>query len=278
MMRLLQQRVAQLCNREDRWVGRFWQSRFRAVLLLDAMSHLAALVNVDLAAVRVQMCKPISASTFTSDVYRRKELQSGGEEQPSMVQSDSQIINNHPTAAQKQNLTSTPSGDSGTVASQPSDGVAGHSECPTAVPPLDCSEPLPSTDTAKAECRDGSHLAPVFQCSESTVEVVRQTGWRSQFRCTEQSSLDMQLRIYRELVERTVLGCQASDLKLSSLNTYGVLRKLQLTFHQWVTLVGEFDRLFSHVAGRLAAMDAFEPIRGGRRACVRPAARSLLRS
>lgn len=88
----------------------------------------------------------------------------------------------------------------------------------------------------------------------------------------------MQLRIYRELVERTVLGCQASDLKLSSLNTYGVLRKLQLTFHQWVTLVGEFDRLFSHVAGRLAAMDAFEPIRGGRRACVRPAARSLLRS
>ncbi|MFM7036090.1 MAG: hypothetical protein ACKO2L_04595, partial [Planctomycetaceae bacterium] len=66
--------------------------------------------------------------------------------------------------------------------------------------------------------------------------------------------------------------------KLSSQNIADCLRKLQLTFNQWVTLVGDFDRLFSHVAGRLAAMEAYKPKRGGRRACIRPAARSLLRS
>jgi len=72
-MRLLQQRVAQLCNREDQTEGRVWNGRFRAVLLLDGTAHLAALVNVDLAAVRVSTGKPISASVFTSAAYRRQE-------------------------------------------------------------------------------------------------------------------------------------------------------------------------------------------------------------
>jgi hypothetical protein len=43
---------------------------------------------------------------------------------------------------------------------------------------------------------------------------------------------------------------------LSSLNLPPILRSLQLTFDQWVLLAGEFDNLFSHVAGQLAAMDA----------------------
>ncbi|MFM7037166.1 MAG: hypothetical protein ACKO2L_05525, partial [Planctomycetaceae bacterium] len=253
-------------------------SRFRAVLLLDAMSHLAALVNVDLAAVRVQMGKPISASTFTSDVYRRKELQSSGEERAGTVQPDNQGIPGHPAVAQTEILTTTPSAESTTVASQPSDEVAGKLECPTAVPTIDCSDPLPSTDAASAECRDGRHLAPIFHSSEGNVDVVRQSGGKSQFRCTKQSLLDLQLRIYRELIERTALGCSANDPKLSSQNISDCLRKLQLTFNQWVTLVGDFVRLFSHVAGRLAAMEAYKPKRGGRRACIRPAARSLLRS
>jgi hypothetical protein len=51
---------------------------------------------------------------------------------------------------------------------------------------------------------------------------------------------------------------------------------LQLTIEQWVLLAGEFDKLFSHVAGHLAAMDACVSKRSKRRACVRPAARSSL--
>ncbi|MFM7832304.1 MAG: hypothetical protein ACKPJD_10960, partial [Planctomycetaceae bacterium] len=98
-MRLLQQRVAQLCNREDNQTGTLWQSRFRSVLLLDAMSHLAAIANVDLAAVSVKMGKPISASAFTSDVYRRMELQNESEVHLSIVQSDNPEVSNDSAAA-----------------------------------------------------------------------------------------------------------------------------------------------------------------------------------
>jgi hypothetical protein len=259
LMRLLQQRVAQLCNREGRREGRFWKSRFRAVLLLDAMSHLAALANVDLAAVRVRMGKPISASTFTSDVYRRKELQNSGDVQPSTVRSDSQGIGNDSTDFCTEELTVPPSNDVPVLALQSPDMIAGISNCPTAIPAADCSGALPSANAASVQSRDGRHLAPIFLCSED-------------------SALNMQISAYRELIERTSLGCHPDDQELSSLNISAVLSRLQLTFDQWVVLVGEFDRLFSHVAGRLAAMDAYRPKRGGQRACVRSAARSLLRA
>jgi hypothetical protein len=277
-MRLLQQRVAQLCNREDRREGRFWQARFRAVLLLDAMSHLAALANVDLAAVRVRMGKPISASTFTSDVYRRKVLQNSGEVQPGIVQSDSQGISHHSNAAHTEVFTDTPSDDVTAVASQAPDRIAGTSDCSAEIPAADCSELPRFTVAASAECRDGRHLAPIFLCSEGTVTAARQAGWISRFRCSEDSVVDMQLFEYLKLLERTTQGYKPSDAELISLTVPAVLRKLQLTFDQWVNLVGQFDKLFSHVAGRLAAMDAYRPKRGRQRACVRPAARALLRS
>jgi hypothetical protein len=250
-MRLLQQRVAQFCNRADNKTGRFWQARFRAVLLLDAMSHLAALANVDLAAVRVRMGKPISASTFTSDVYRRKDLQHEIELQRGIVQSDSQGIDSNSAIALTEVLTDTPSDGPVAIASQ--------------------------AQVATTVCGDGRHLAPIFPCSESTCTATQITGWISQFRCSEESVLNMQLSDYHELLERTALGFQPDDPKLSSLNIPAVLSKLRLSPEKWVLLAGEFDELFSHVAGRLAEMDAYMPERGRQRAYVRPAARSLLR-
>jgi hypothetical protein len=235
-MRLLQQRVAQLCNREDNQTGTLWQSRFRSVLLLDAMSHLAAIANVDLAAVRVQMGKPISASTFTSDVYRRMELQSESEVHPSSLQSDSPGVSNNSAAA------------------------------------------LPEvfTDIATSVRRDGRHLAPIFPSDEVANIAARLAGWINQLRCSEDSVLNMKLRNYIELLERTALGCPSDHPELSSLNLPPILRSLRLTFDQWVLLAGQFDALFSHVAGQLAAMDACVSKRSKRRTCVRPAARSLL--
>jgi hypothetical protein len=95
-------------------------------------------------------------------------------------------------------------------------------------------------------------------------------------RCSDDSVLNMKLRNYVELLERTTQGCKSDQPMLSSLNLPPILRLLQLTIEQWVLLAGEFDKLFSHVAGHLAAMDACVSKRSKRRACVRPAARSLL--
>jgi hypothetical protein len=235
-MRLLQQRVAQLCNREDNQTGTFWQSRFRSVLLLDAMSHLAAIANVDLAAVSVKMGKPISASTFTSDVYRRMELQNDCEVHPSALQANNQQFGNDSDAARPEVL----------------------------------------TDVATNVRRDGRHLAPIFPSDEVANIAAQLAGWINQLRCSDDSVLNMKLRHYFELLERTTQGCPPDQRELSSLNLPPILRSLQLTFDQWVLLAGEFDDLFSHVAGHLAAMDACVSKRSKRRACVRPAARSLL--
>jgi hypothetical protein len=61
-MRLLQQRVAQLCNREDNQTGTLWQSRFRSVLLLDIALQLEAISNVAMVVIATQraagLCSP----------------------------------------------------------------------------------------------------------------------------------------------------------------------------------------------------------------------------
>jgi hypothetical protein len=237
-MRLLQQRVAQHCNREDNQTGTFWQSRFRSVLLLDAMSHLAAIANVDLAAVSVKMGKPICASIFTSDVYRRMELQNESEMHTSGLQSDSSGISNDSAAALPEVL----------------------------------------TDVATTVRRDGRHLAPIFPSDEVANMAARLASWIDQLRCSDDSVLNMKLRHYVELLERTTQGCPPDPTELSSLNLPPILRSLQLTFDLWVPLAAEFDKLFSHVAGQLAAMDACVSKRSKRRAYVRPAARALLQS
>jgi hypothetical protein len=229
-MRLLQQRVAQLCNREDNQTGTFWQSRFRSVLLLDAMSHLAAIANVDLAAVSVKMGKPISASTFTSDVYRRMELQNESEMHTSSLQSDSSQVSNDSAAALPENL----------------------------------------TDVATTFRRDGRHLAPIFSRDEVANIAARLAGWINQLRCSDDSMLNMELRNYVELLERTTQGCPSDQPELSSLGLPPILRSLQLTFDQWVPLAAEFDKLFSHVAGQLAAMDACVSKRSRRRSLCSP--------
>jgi hypothetical protein len=237
-MRLLQQRVAQHCNREDNQTGTFWQSRFRSVLLLDAMSHLAAIANVDLAAVSVKMGKPISASTFTSDFYRRMELQNESEMHASSLQSDSPEVSNNSAAALPEVL----------------------------------------TDVTTTVRRDGRHLAPIFPRDEVANIANRLAGWIDQLRCSDDSVLNMKLRHYIELLERTTQGSPSDHPELSSLDLPPILRSLQLTFDRWVQLAAEFDKLFSHVAGQLAAMDACVSKRSKRRACVRPAARALLNS
>jgi hypothetical protein len=244
LMRLLQQRVAQLCNREDRREGRFWQSRFRAMRLLDAMSHLAAIVNVDLAAVRIRSGKAVSASRFTSQVYRRKSLENC-----------SQGVTNRSVEAPTEVLPENPSDDLGAVASEAHDGIA-----------------------AITECRDDRHLAPISHCDTGVATAARQVGQNTLFRCSDESVLDMHLRDYVEILEQTSLGCQPADPKLFSLKLREVLRELQLTFHQWVILAGHFEKLFSHVAGKLATMDAFRSKRSKHQACVRSVARVLLRA
>ena len=71
-MRLLCQRIAMRANAEERELGKFWQSRFRAIRILDEASLLACAAYVDLNPIRAAMAETLEESDFTS-VQRRIE-------------------------------------------------------------------------------------------------------------------------------------------------------------------------------------------------------------
>ena len=60
------QKIAQMANAEDGEVGKFWQSRYRAVRLLDETAVLAASAYVALNPIRAGIAETLKASDFTS--------------------------------------------------------------------------------------------------------------------------------------------------------------------------------------------------------------------
>jgi len=71
-MRFICQKIAIRANHEDAEVGKFWQSRYRAVRLLDEESVLACAAYVDLNPIRAALAQTLETSDFTS-VQRRIE-------------------------------------------------------------------------------------------------------------------------------------------------------------------------------------------------------------
>ena len=69
-MRVLCQYIAVRANREDHELGKFWQSHFRAVRLLDEAALLACAAYVDLNPIRAAMAETLEQSHYTS-VQRR---------------------------------------------------------------------------------------------------------------------------------------------------------------------------------------------------------------
>lgn len=65
-MRLVCQRIAQWANSEDKESGKFWQSRYRAVRLLDEEAILAGAAYVDLNPIRAAIAETLEGSEHTS--------------------------------------------------------------------------------------------------------------------------------------------------------------------------------------------------------------------
>jgi hypothetical protein len=99
-MRLLCQNIATRANHEDQEIGRFWQSRFRAVRLLDEAAILACAAYVDLNPIRAAMAESLEASDYTSVQRRIQSIEKPSKkteeskESSSNPQSDSQAL--HP--------------------------------------------------------------------------------------------------------------------------------------------------------------------------------------
>ena len=95
-MRLLCQHIATRANHEDQEVGKFWQSRFRAVRLMDEAAVLACAAYVDLNPIRAKLAKTLESSDFTS---AQRRIQSQPEASHSETAKNSAI---KPPAAERQ--------------------------------------------------------------------------------------------------------------------------------------------------------------------------------
>jgi hypothetical protein len=69
-MRLLCQNIGSRANREDRETGKFWQSRYKAVRILDDETLLACAAYVDLNPIRAALAETLEECNHTS-VQRR---------------------------------------------------------------------------------------------------------------------------------------------------------------------------------------------------------------
>jgi len=95
-MRLLCQNIAMRANHEDQEIGRFWQSRFRAVRLLDEAAILACAAYVDLNPIRAAMAETLETSDYTS-VQRRIESIKDPSRPPAATESHSAATQPQPT-------------------------------------------------------------------------------------------------------------------------------------------------------------------------------------
>ena len=73
-MRLLCQHVGQRANFETGETGKFWESRFKAVRLLDDAAILSCVAYVDLNPIRATLAETIESSDFTSAKKRLEAL------------------------------------------------------------------------------------------------------------------------------------------------------------------------------------------------------------
>jgi hypothetical protein len=226
-MRLLCQQIAVRANQEDSEIGKFFQSRYRAVRLLDESAILACAAYVDLNPIRAAMSETLESSDFTS-VQRRIQ------------------------AVQQAALADTGQADASTATTDavdvPQPAPQRASDLPILNPSFDARRPavpVPVPDR---------FLSPV-SLDERNGELgagANQAG----FRCSDKGYLPMSFGDYLKLLDWT--GRQLVKGKRGRIpnSVAPILRRLKLDRKTWCELVSTFGRRFFHVAGQPTTIDA----------------------
>ena len=215
-MRILCQHIAMRANYEDKEVGRFFQSRFRAVRLLDEQAILACAAYVDLNPIRAAMAETLEASDHTS-VQRRIQA----------VQETINDVRVGEMSPGKPMATKTSAASTRTNRSKPGK-PAGHK-------------------TRSFSCRrclwtnERGQLGPAVNSEGS--------------RCSDKGFLPMSLDDYLKLLDWTGRQIVRGKKGRIPNSVAPILERLKLDRHGWCELVANFGKRFFHVAGDPTTID-----------------------
>ena len=241
-MRLLCQKIAQMANAEDGEVGKFWQSRYRAVRLLDETAVLAASAYVALNPIRAGIAETLEASDYTS-VQRRIEARMAAD-----------------SPAQAAVAT-----EAGAVEHPPGE--------PQPTPPAAEGDSAKSQAVVQPSEPDG-FLAPVSLAERHNP--VGSHPSRNGQRCSDKGYLAMTTDEYLALLDWTARQQSGDKRGRTPESLPPVLERLSLSPKAWCVLVSQFGRLFHVVAGRPTVIDETRSRVRQQRYRVKPAARELL--
>ena len=240
-MRLLCQDIAQRANREDGEVGKFFQSRFRAVRILDDESLLACAAYVDLNPIRAALAETLEHSDFTS-VQRR-------------IQSIRELsqANSPPREAVAKN-----------ARASNSVGSPSHVETTPRT-----SGQTASTSPATPDC----FLAPlpIDERQQSRGACPHRAGHR----CSDKGFLPIGLGDYLELLDWTARQRVPGKRGATPADAPLIFQRLSISAETWCELVHNFGRLFYNVAGRPSRIEATRSRQTNRRFHTSAEARSL---
>jgi hypothetical protein len=253
-MRVLCQYIAVRANREDHELGKFWQSRFRAVRLLDEAALLACAAYVDLNPIRAAMAETLEQSDYTS-VQRRIQSFSPTNDNPTSATTS--------TSQPKKEISDNPVGAVRSAA-------IGNEEDPQSVSPI----ALQSRVTADR------FLSPIalIPADDQRLGPIASSN---RFRCSDKGFLPLSQGDYLELLDWTARqvapGKQGTTPPLTPPLFQRLSGKLP-TATAWVELVQDFGKLFATVAGHPQTIRATRSRISGFPHRMRPRLRELLPS
>lgn len=266
-MRLMCQKISVRANKEDGARGDFWQSRYRAIRLLDEAAILACAAYVDLNPIRAAMAETVEDSLFTSAQRRVQALLR--EVEQCQTSSNENPENEEPNAT---DTTTSPDAFLAPVFVDIRAVVAPTEEvCGTnAQQPASESNPI-GTAQERGQLTDKLQAA-VHAMSIGHVGPMPSDNGN---RCSDKGFASMSTAEYLQLLDWTARQIVPGKRGSTPMETPPIFARLQISAEAWCEIVSNFGEYFFLVAGQPETVDDYRSRTRGHRFRLKPSTREL---